>query len=77
MLRCVRIIYSSVSCYIHKFDEENYPGLFGWHITADDVHRRVMNNFPENMKKLMITGHSLRGVCGQILAKIIKLKYVC
>lgn len=47
------IVY--LSCYIHKFDKENYPGLFvhvGWHITADDVHRRAMNNFPQNMKKL-------------------------
>jgi hypothetical protein len=71
----------NASCYIHKFDDENYPGLFvheGWHSTAEDIHRRVMNemdgnDFPMNMKKLIITGHSLGGACAQILSKIFKL----
>jgi hypothetical protein len=67
----------NASFIIQKFDEENYPGLFvhvGWHTTAKDVHSRVMNDFPRNMKKLIITGHSLGGACAQILSKIIKLK---
>jgi len=59
----------NASFNIRKFDEgnKNYSGLFvhvGWHIAAEDVHRRVMNHFPKNMKKLIITGHSLGGACG-------------